>query len=337
MENFNPDDLSRFDAFTIHTTTYKTVSNHPITTDVLIPKTLTSTHPASPSPSPSPSPPRPILLRFHGGGLVGASSLFPDFFAPWHMELALRHAAVIVTPNYRLLPEATVPEIASDIDDLWAWLQAALPAFVANETRGAVAVTADRVVTAGDSAGGYLSLLVALRHPDGVRAATAAYPMLDVRGAHFVQAYDKPMFGLPMLPRSIIDAHLEKVEKGEVPGIVSADPRLERGQLTFACAQHGVIGRAFPAERRDLVVHEALEDGARFPRGGVFVWQGRVDSVVPVEGSVKLEALVRELDPELPFRLYVADGGEHGFDLKSSIEEEWMAEGLRPIVQAWLA
>lgn len=117
---FNPDDLSRFSNFTILTTPYKTVLGHQIITDILIPSHLTNKSSSIPTEG---SPLRPVLLRIHGGGLVGASSLFPDFFAPWHLELASRHSALIVSPNYRLLPESSVEEILSDIDDLWAWVQ----------------------------------------------------------------------------------------------------------------------------------------------------------------------------------------------------------------------
>ncbi|KAH7025318.1 Alpha/Beta hydrolase protein [Macrophomina phaseolina] len=337
MDTLRPNDFSRFTDFDIHSTPYKTASTHPITADVLVPSTLTKSATPSPTPSsPPPASPRPLLLRFHGGGLVAGSSLFPGFFAPWHLSLAARHSAIIVTPNYRLLPEASLPEILADIEDFWVWVHEALPSFVEERTNGAVRVDTSRILTAGDSAGGYLSLLLALRHPDAVRAATAAYPMVDVRSPHFCEAYDKPMFGVPQQPRSVVDEHVEKVRSGALPAVVSADPALERATLMFACVQHGVLGRAFPRERRDLALLEALADGARFPRGGVFVWHARGDSVVPIEGSRRLEEMVRELDPGLGFRLYQGQG-EHGFDLDTSIEEDWMADGLRPVVAAWLA
>lgn len=162
---FDPDDLSRFSDFSIHTTPYKTVGSHAITADVLIPKSLLT----------SPSPPRPLLVRFHGGGLVGASSLFPAFFAPWMLQLAEREGAVIVSPNYRLLPEASVGDVLADVEDVWRWVrgegeeEGGLARFVEHETKGRVTVDTRRVMTAGDSAGGYLSVMLALRHPDEIR------------------------------------------------------------------------------------------------------------------------------------------------------------------------
>ncbi|KAL1613804.1 hypothetical protein SLS54_010265 [Diplodia seriata] len=328
---FNPDDLSRFNDFRIFRATYKTVSSHALTTDILIPSHLLS--------PPTPAPARPILLRFHGGGLIAGSSLFPDFFAPWHLQLAARHGAVIVSPNYRLLPESGVGDVLADVEDHWRWLQGSLASFVASSTATAVAVDTSRILCAGDSAGGYLSLMQGLSHADGIRAVTAAYPLVDAKSAHFTTAYAKAMVGLDpaLYPRSIVDEHLAKVRNGELPAVVSEDARLERGALMFAMTQDGFCGEFFPGEREELFVLERLgRRGERFPRGGVFVWHGEKDSVVPVEGSLRLERVVREVDPGLRFRLALRDG-DHGFDAESSIDEEWMAEGLGEIVDAWLA
>ncbi|KAK0609283.1 hypothetical protein DIS24_g12356 [Lasiodiplodia hormozganensis] len=334
MAHFNPDDFSRFDNFRIFRATYKTVSSHALTTDVLVPLHLLSTPPQPPRPS------SPLLLRFHGGGLIAGSSLFPDFFAPWQLALAQRHSAIIVSPNYRLLPESSVADILADIEDFWAWIHASLPAFLAQQTgpaAAAIRVDTGRIITSGDSAGGYLSLSLGLSHADQIRAVTAAYPMVDVRSRHFTQAYEKRMFDVPQLPRSFIDEHLEKVRTGALPNVVSEDKRFERGPLMFAMTQDGFCREYFPAGRRELLPLERVGSGGeRFPRGGVFVWHGRQDSIVPVEGSVKLEEVVRRVDPGARFRLTLREG-DHGFDAESSVDDDWMAEGLKGIVDAWLA
>lgn len=181
--------------------------------------------------------------------------------------------------------------------------------------------------------------MVGLRYAEGIRAVTAAYPMVDVRSEHFVEAYEKRTFGLEQQPANVVKGHVARVREEREEGrevVVSADAEGERVLLMFAYLQHGWYRESFPRERREWAVLERLEDGARFPRGGVFVWHGRGDSVVPVEGSRKLEEMVRECDPELRFRLHVGEG-EHGFDSKTSIDEEWMVDGLRDVVDAWLA
>lgn len=328
MAHFNPNDLSRFDNFHILETSYKTVSDHKIACHVLIPEALFERA------KQGPADPRPILFRIHGGGFITGSSLFPDFFAPWHLELASRHDTVIVSCDHRLAPEASIHDIIEDINDFFSWTRTDLPGFIRNKAN--VNVDTARIMTAGDSAGGYLSLLVGLDHSNDIRAVTASYPLVDTKSQHFTELYEKPMFGSPHLPVSLVHEHEAKWRAQEIPPIISADPQLTRAGLMFSFIQNGGYGQFFPSDQSDLFILEKLENGARFPRGGVFVWHGKGDTVVPVEGSVKLREKLSEVDPDLPFTLAIEDG-DHGFDAKSSIDESWMEEGLRGLVAAWLA
>ena len=62
---FNPD---KFSPFNIYSTSYKTVDEHPIGVDVLVPRDLklgTEKH--------------PLMVRFHGGYLVKENPFFPFF------------------------------------------------------------------------------------------------------------------------------------------------------------------------------------------------------------------------------------------------------------------
>ncbi|KAM6508296.1 hypothetical protein FALCPG4_018170 [Fusarium falciforme] len=328
MAPFNPNDFSRFADFEILETVYKIVSGHEIACHVLIPKALVEQARSAPT------DPSPIIFRVHGGGFISGSSLFPDFFAPWHLQLASRHNAVIVSCDYRLAPEATIDEIIEDIDDFLIWTRTKLPGFISGKMN--IQVDTARIMTAGDSAGGFLSLLVGLNHSADVRAVTAAYPLVDNKSRHFTEAYEKPMFGFPQMPLNLVEEHKAKIKHGEIPSIISADPQGTRAELMFSVIQNGKLSEFFPTNRRDLILLEKIEDGARFPRGGVFVWHGKEDSVVPVEGSVKLADKLKEVDLDLSFTLAIREG-DHGFDATSSIDEPWFEEGLRPVVSAWLA
>ncbi|KAJ0343864.1 hypothetical protein COL154_008896 [Colletotrichum chrysophilum] len=322
----DPDDTSRFDNLEVLTTTYKTVSGHEITTNVLIPKQLLS------KPSTTPAP---IILRYHGGGFIAASSMFPAFFQPWHFQLAERHSAVIVSPNYRLCPEATMEELMSDIEDHFTWVQTKLASFVQEKTGGKVAVDISRILTAGDSAGGYMSLMAGLLHPDKIRACTAAYPGIDLKDPHFLEGSKGPTLGVGPLPYSIVEDHMKKIREGTIPAIISDDSRFERGGLMFGLTHHGLTKHLLDIEKRQLFPFDKIDDGARFPRGGVFVWHGQDDTVVPATGSISLKEKLEKLDPELEFHLTLRPG-EHGFDHESKIEEPWMAEGLSKVVKSWL-
>lgn len=198
-----------------------------------------------------------------------------------------------------------------------------------------IQVDIDRIMTAGDSAGGYLSLHVGLSHPSEVRAVTAAYPLVDAACPHFTGQYTKTVFNLPTIPKETVSAQMTEIAHRKTKEIVSSDPLLQRGGLMFGLVQHGLFGALFPTHQRNIFPEFRLEDGARFPRGGVLVWHGKDDSVGPVEGSLKLKKTVSELDPDLDFRLFIREG-EHGFDHATNVNDEWAAEALNGCVTSWL-
>lgn len=91
MEALDASDTARFEGFHIINKIYKTINGHTIDLDILYPKTL--------SVSDTSELASPVLLRFHGSGLVAGSSLYPPFFAPWMLQLVQYHSAVLVRPT----------------------------------------------------------------------------------------------------------------------------------------------------------------------------------------------------------------------------------------------
>ena len=83
---------TRFDGFNIHRTSYKKIGSHEIAVNVLIPKNA------------KPGKKHPLVVKFHGGGLVQGEAMYPDWFAGWLIEFILRNDGIAVLPNYRLLP-----------------------------------------------------------------------------------------------------------------------------------------------------------------------------------------------------------------------------------------
>ncbi|GAB1197566.1 hypothetical protein APSETT444_006863 [Aspergillus pseudonomiae] len=328
-------DISCFSDFTILTTTYKTVHGQQITTDILYPKTL------------SPSSEKvqntvncPVLLRYHGGGLISGYSLFPPFFNPWYLELSKEYSAIIVSPNYRLLPEATIFDILEDVEDHWNWMHKSLPQFLNEHTQGGIQPDLNRILTAGDSAGGYLSIQMGLSHPEQIRAVNAVYPLVDVKSPHFTDQTEKAVFSMPATPRDTLARHIKQIHEQEEATskkvVVSAPTDAKRTQLMFSVCQHGLFGQFFPGDAIELYPLERLDAGARFPRGGVLVLHGRNDSVVPVEGSYILRDKIEGVDCNLRFQLVVRDG-EHGFDHSAKLHDAWLWEAAQGVIHSWLA
>jgi acetyl esterase len=117
----------------------------------------------------------PIVVFFHGGGMVIGS--MNDYDGVCRL-IAEASGAVVVNVDYRLSPEHAYPAAPDD-----AWTAVRWVADNAAELGG----SASKLVVAGDSAGGNLAALCALRARDEGGPALALqmllYPVVDWAGA----------------------------------------------------------------------------------------------------------------------------------------------------------
>jgi len=113
----------------------------------------------------------PVLVYFHGGGLVMGSN---HSFEPLARELAHASGAAVAAVEYRLAPESPPP---AQFDDAYA----ATEWIAANASE--LGIDAGRLGVAGDSAGGSLAAAVALAARDHagpqISVQVLLYPGLD--------------------------------------------------------------------------------------------------------------------------------------------------------------
>ncbi|WP_017934183.1 alpha/beta hydrolase [Nocardioides sp. Iso805N] len=103
-----------------------------------------------------------LVVHLHGGGFVFHDIDVHDAAV---RRLANRAGLAVLSVDYRRPPEDRFPAAVEDVDAVLAWIrerEVAEPLFVH-----------------GDSAGGNLALVAALRHPDLFAAAVLIYPFLD--------------------------------------------------------------------------------------------------------------------------------------------------------------
>jgi acetyl esterase len=113
---------------------------------------------------------RPVLVYFHGGGWVLGNLDTHDGVC---RALCARTPCVVVSVDYRLAPEHRFP---AAVDDAWA-----ATAWVAEHARSLGGDPA-RIAVGGDSAGGTLAAVVALRARDhglALRRQLLLYPVTD--------------------------------------------------------------------------------------------------------------------------------------------------------------
>lgn len=278
-------------------------------------------------------------------------SLFQMFFPHWVLDLATIHNAIIVSPNYRLLPESTSPEIYTDLEDFWTWLHSpafsSLLASTSISGSASVPVEADlnRILLAGDSAGGLLSIYTALAHPKEIRSATASYPWINPSSENFKGTRKNPPFG-HSTPESVYLEYMEALQPGTIKSSISTPESLT---LMLSAGEHGHLSTVYErgtegVDKSILYPTHKIEEGkgkVEFPRGGIAIIHGKQDSVVPVEDVEGFVDRARVIGEELALQgpgvtLTIKDG-DHGFDgdLRYD-EEEWLREAFGEAVRVWL-
>ena len=107
------------------------------------------------------------IVFLHGGGFVFGEVETHDGQA---RRLANRTSSAVLAVDYRRPPEHRFPAAPEDVDTALSWL------LVNAGSRG---LDLARVVACGDSAGGNLALVAALRNPNALAATVLVYPFVD--------------------------------------------------------------------------------------------------------------------------------------------------------------
>jgi acetyl esterase len=107
------------------------------------------------------------ILFAHGGGFVFGDL---DTHDPQARRIANRTGMAVLAVDYRRPPEHKFPAAVQDVDTALAWLIGAAPA---------LGLDVSRLVALGDSAGGNLALVGALRNPNVFAATVLVYPFID--------------------------------------------------------------------------------------------------------------------------------------------------------------
>lgn len=162
-------------------------------------------------------------------------SLYMDFWPHWLSDLALQKGAVVISPNYRLMPEATSAEIYNDVDDFWTWLHSSALASLLARHSTPTELDLNRVLAAGDSAGGLLGIYLALAYPAELRAALVAYPWVNPASEYFNAPRTSPPFGQHTL-KAVIDRTMSSVAAGTPASSVTSPDRFV---YMLAACEHG--------------------------------------------------------------------------------------------------
>ncbi|PYI33454.1 alpha/beta-hydrolase [Aspergillus indologenus CBS 114.80] len=331
--------MSRFDPFTPVDLCYHMVDNHALEATLFIPTHLASRPRCS------------VLVHFHGGGFLMGHRRYEPWFAQWFLDLARAHEAIIIRPDYRLLPESSVGDILQDIDQFWRWMQRDLPSIMAHKyPELGVLPDLSRVLCCGESSGGCLAVYSALELdsilPTGekagcpkvtIQAAISTYAPLDPDVPKLRIPRPRTFMGIrPPPPRqaeTIIKKYMQTCSQHLGAIRSRQEPTPEMWEVFLCMVQQCYFTRLL--KRTDGGTHgvnmvERMMAKAKEQQATVPTWiiHGRNDTLAPFQCAVNYVQRMKEVSPSTPIRLDLLPG-DHLFDVDMTADDEWIAEGRR--------
>lgn len=250
------------------------------------------------------------------------------------IDLAALHNAIIVTPDYRLLPESSGLDIISDLHNFYTWLRTNLASFLTTSFPQQKPIPdLSNILITGESAGGYMAVQsILLGESKGVKAVIAHYPMIDLKDAWYSEPGEKVICGqTPSFPKGWLDQQLETAAK-------SAKPVTERipkdGEPDFFVATL-LEGRYTEILGSDSSLYP-LENLKRIKKQGetltpIWMFHGDEDTIIPMAGTLKFVKEAQESVYES-----IIPGAEHGFDDDSvGLDTNWVVEGRQWLKTYW--
>lgn len=253
------------------------------------------------------------------------------------MELALKHGAVILTPDYRLRPEHELHEALEDIESFWKWIEDGSAQNMLLTSLPDTTIDAANLMVAGESAGGHLVAMTGLLRLTKLpmKVMIMQYPALDLpsilgRLEDVPEEMRMVKLWSENVPYSEIEDHLDTVEKGKLCTRVPFGTRM---RLHAAMVQAGKFCDVDKVGEQ-LDPMRALERAGPLPP--ILLYHSKDDDYVPWQHTEAWAAKLRRLQPDVPLYL-TYQRGEHVFDKDDTMATPWLKEPLEFVQGYWPA
>ncbi|BEI81852.1 hypothetical protein CcaverHIS002_0210120 [Cutaneotrichosporon cavernicola] len=303
----------------------------------------------------------PVVIWWHGGGLLQGNkeNLPPHLRRMPKRPLGSKgEHAIVISPNYRLAPQAPILDVLADVDAAINFTRTKLDAVLAAKGLNA-RVDPDRIVLSGGSAGGYLALMAGLPVPTSIpnadvggyrgstglgftpRAIAPFYPITDLEHVFWATETDPvPWWPTGSVPDAAAQPHLNTRDP-PVGFAVSGGPRsilypymLQHGlfpNLLFrnqrSCG-HGLEGYRPNPHSMSVTTRARMLSERGVERPPIFLAYGSIDDKVqPLDESIEVLKATKG-----SFELEVIPGADHAYDEDPAEQCEKFAAWLEGVI-----
>jgi len=193
------------------------------------------------------------------------------------IEFALSNNAMIITADYRLMPEAAGADILDDMEAFWNWLSDILPSIAESWS---AQPDLNRILCVGQSSGGCMAVQSALLHPHKIKAIVSMYAPLHRSLPHFTIPQPRIIMGAPPSPPRQAEIKIRSYMKSMSPKAVrtTGDPA-DMWELLRCILQQGWLPRLIDAKPdARLDIYAMMEQTNVLPP--IWFIHGEQDSVV---------------------------------------------------------
>ncbi|QIW99497.1 hypothetical protein AMS68_005015 [Peltaster fructicola] len=285
---------------------YKTVGELEISLDIYLPPSAQSV---------------PVLLWFHGGGLLQGHR---SGVAPHLKRSVEKYKHAVISADYRLAPQATIDQIFEDVRDCVQFIQSTdgLSKHVGEEV-----LDTRKLAVSGSSAGGYLAFLAGLYCEPKPSVILPIYPITDPLGYFFTNSQPMPLFK----PPGKVDTS-KKVTKEELgpylvknaEAIANSAQKSSRSNFYYYMLDQANLAELLGFRTGKSAYSEPKNDRWRIAKSiqshglpPTYVVHGDVDRAVGIEQADEVVGVMVGLGLTVQYdRL---QGADHLFDLDSGV------------------
>ncbi|UOH81885.1 hypothetical protein LQV05_004566 [Cryptococcus neoformans] len=273
----------------------------------------------------------PILLWFHGGGLLQGTRT-----CAWaHLVSAVeKYKLCLVSADYRLAPQTRMPGIMKDIKAAMDYLRSA--EFL-SETGNAV--DQNKIIVSGGSAGGWLALLIGsgvgfeacgLTPPAKPLGVVPIYPITDIEDPFFTTKQHPVSYVKEIIPEWAVAAYLDP-KAPQSSGCPLTSPRM----------------KCYPYMVQEALEQKLLLDGTKIPPSAfsiapaiasgkftlppTYIIHGTIDDKVPIKQSEDVFKACKQQNIDVTFE--VLEGVDHLFDMDPKYTLDEMYAFITKLVQ----